>query len=327
MIRNWLRAGFFALLIGCGRSGNTAEAPRPAVASPAFRGNEIQGGGATYADVDVRQLPKNGFRVELFAGGNDAERPLRNKNCQGGYFAQQRPDIVLRNSGDPVVVRLFATPVRDDTDLGIVAIPRDGLPRCVDDTSDGLVEEMPLTVGQNPVDVWVSMPTAGTFARGVVHVVTEGVPASWAADALDIGSKVGTKVKSGSTADEPDHAADLQCEKVYGDGARDAVLRWTAPADGAYAVDTRGSDYDTLLYAWRWNAPDAGSWCNDDMAASDSDRIHDPTGESQIALEARRGEVFAIVVDGARTSDYGHYQVNIQRTKAASPQAHGNAEQ
>jgi hypothetical protein len=251
--------------------------------------------------------------MRLVAGGGDSTLPLRGRGCFGSFFAHARPDVILRNPGPPVVVRLFATPGEQSDDIGIVCISRGQLPRCFDSDGVGRVEETVVTLPTGSTDLWLTIPSSLAYRWATLRVVAEGLAPVWDRDFRDLGSAVG-RVLVGSTAAEPDHVREERCPANTGDGARDAVVRWRAPEAGTYGISTAGSDFDTLLYAWRWDDRAAAAWCNDDVAGDpDPDRNADAVQTSYIVVPAHRGEVFAVVVDGAGGTDHGKFVLTIKR--------------
>ncbi len=87
-----------------------------------------------------------------------------------------------------------------------------------------------------------------------------------------------------------------------GDTAPDDTLTFTAPEAGVYAIDTAGSDYDTVLFLLdECGGNEIG--CSDDVGA-------DQTSHLNLLMEA--GEEIVVVVDGAGLES-GNYTVNIDR--------------
>lgn len=118
----------------------------------------------------------------------------------------------------------------------------------------------------------------------------------------DIGSTMGPMVSVGDTTGEDDDL-DPTCG---GMGGNDHVIRFTAPADGAYIFDTAGSDYDTTLALFA--ACDAGSEiiCNDDSPE---------TPQSELQLDMTAGQTVYVVIDGF-SGDTGLFVLNISEVPA-----------
>jgi len=115
----------------------------------------------------------------------------------------------------------------------------------------------------------------------------------------DLGSNVNpdpaTPVASGNNAAESDDWSG----SCGGSGGLDVCYTWTAPADGAYDINTLGSSYDTVLRLFQDISEIA---CNDDAQS---------TSQSQIIRQFTAGEQVIIVVDGYSASSTGDYVLNI----------------
>jgi hypothetical protein len=83
-------------------------------------------------------------------------------------------------------------------------------------------------------------------------------------------------------------------------------LGWRAPRAGLYEFNTRGSDFDTVLYALPSSCASPEHACNDDSWVTGAGRT------SSIAVEVDDGEELLLVVDsfGYGASD-GSYQLNV----------------
>ena len=97
---------------------------------------------------------------------------------------------------------------------------------------------------------------------------------------------IGMGVATGSTVGRVDRRFG-SCSDF---GASDITFSFTAPSDGAYTIDTTGSDFDTVLYILSGGCNGREIACNDD----------DPAGGSTSALtvDLAAGEEIVIVVDG-----------------------------
>jgi hypothetical protein len=132
--------------------------------------------------------------------------------------------------------------------------------------------------------------------------VDEGCPALPACVDGDLGSRVGYAVATGSTYGATNRARG----SCGGDLAGERSFWWVAPADGEYTVDTRGSDYDTLLHAGEGcSATELG--CNDDIAFGFI--------ASVLTLTVRRGQALRITVDGWER-EAGRFVLNILEGRA-----------
>ena len=70
---------------------------------------------------------------------------------------------------------------------------------------------------------------------------------------------------------------------------RDVTYTWTAPDDGEYVFDTRGSDYDTVLHVRD------GDCSGEELACSDDDA---PNYASELEVELRAGQTVTLVISG-----------------------------
>ena len=100
-----------------------------------------------------------------------------------------------------------------------------------------------------------------------------------------------------NTSNEGDDS-DGSC--VPGGDGEDLMFKWTAPADGAYTIDTLGSTFDTVLYVFN-------SACTQELACNDDEM--DLLSEVQLNL-SQDDEVF-IVVDGYDDQEEGDFTLNI----------------
>ena len=108
------------------------------------------------------------------------------------------------------------------------------------------------------------------------------------ADAIQISGASGAVVGSNDGASkepgEPAHAGNRGGASVW--------WRWTAPATGEAAFDTRGSSFDTLLAVY------TGTRVDSLTRVASNDDIGGGVRQSQVTFTARRGQVYYIAVDG-----------------------------
>jgi hypothetical protein len=135
--------------------------------------------------------------------------------------------------------------------------------------------------------------------------------ALWCADnaalPLDIPTHLGSMAFTGSTvATSRFNPVTASCATSV--DVPDAVLAWRPPLGGTYAIDTAGSNFDTVLYLRRSCDTDQGVYhedaCNDNAA--------DLGSQSRITVSLMAQETILIVVDGASGAS-GNYQVNITK--------------
>ncbi len=84
---------------------------------------------------------------------------------------------------------------------------------------------------------------------------------------------------------EPRHAGN--------EGGASVWYRWTAPGSGTVAIDTRGSDFDTVLAAYT-----GSSLATLHEVASDDDIVDGQDQDSEISFSANAGTTYRIAVDG-----------------------------
>ena len=98
-----------------------------------------------------------------------------------------------------------------------------------------------------------------------------------------------------------------------GDGgniAPDAAYQWTAPADGTYAIDTNGSDFDTILSVRTADCAGTELSCNDDYPGLGV--------QSRVLVALTEGQTVVIVVDGFGTAS-GNYVLNVDLAPEPTP--------
>src|SRR6266404_630178 len=89
-------------------------------------------------------------------------------------------------------------------------------------------------------------------------------PAAPPCPETDLGSELPASA-TGTTIGGAKQTSDPSCGST-GD-APDATFLWTAPSAGAYAIDTQGSDFDTLLSMRQETCDGSELACNDDADA------------------------------------------------------------
>jgi hypothetical protein len=114
---------------------------------------------------------------------------------------------------------------------------------------------------------------------------------------MDLGGALGMAVATGDTTGARD---DFAPECGSAEGAPDVIYTWTAPADGLYVFDLRGSTYDTELILLAGGCGGAALDCNDDFFDL----------QSRLQRMMTAGETVAIVIDGYADS-FGAYTLNI----------------
>src|SRR5262249_18413887 len=82
-------------------------------------------------------------------------------------------------------------------------------------------------------------------------------------------------------------------------GGPDQIFRFAAPEEGHYIVDTKGSDYNTVLVALAADCTERA--CNDDANG---------TPQSRIELDLNAGELVYLLVDGSRAAS-GSFPLNV----------------
>jgi len=90
---------------------------------------------------------------------------------------------------------------------------------------------------------------------------------------------------------------------------REATIRFEAPMDGSYDIDTAGSGFDTVLYVRDGDCSGPELACNNDRpGGGGTGMTPDPTSVVRVSLTA--GQVIFIVVDGFGFAE-GFYALNI----------------
>ncbi len=95
-----------------------------------------------------------------------------------------------------------------------------------------------------------------------------------------------------------------------GQDAEELTFSWTAPGDGYYVVNTQGSAFDTLLYAFDGSCDGPELDCNDDTTIN-GESVY----SSELILALVAGQNVVIAVDGFGT-EAGDFSIEIYRTEA-----------
>jgi hypothetical protein len=156
----------------------------------------------------------------------------------------------------------------------------------------------PLSAGQTVV---VVVDGSGSNAGNYTLNVSQFTGAGTCANIIDLGSTVPQTV-TGSTLLQPSSGTP-SCFPASGN---DLVYRFTAPAAGAYVIDTVGSTFDTVLHVHGGEScADPELACNDNTAGI--------TSRVNVMLTA--GQVITIVAD-SHSAASGNLRLNIN---AAAP--------
>jgi hypothetical protein len=127
---------------------------------------------------------------------------------------------------------------------------------------------------------WASLSTLGTECD-------DQPPSDSFADATTLpgwsGQVTGTNVDAGKEPEEPDHAGSPGGASVW--------WRWTAPAGCTVAVDTFGSDFDTLLAVYAGDSVEA-------LTPIDSNDNAEGSQQSRLTFAAESRTAYYIAVDG-----------------------------
>jgi hypothetical protein len=108
---------------------------------------------------------------------------------------------------------------------------------------------------------------------------------------------VGTNVDATKEPGEPNHAGEPGGPSVW--------WRWTAPANGAFTIDSCDSDFDTLLAVYTGASVDALTPVRSNDDACDIG--------SSVTFVATGGQVYSIAVDGL-DEETGEIRLRLQRT-------------
>lgn len=114
----------------------------------------------------------------------------------------------------------------------------------------------------------------------------------------DLGSAVGLGVAEGNT----NGADDSYSPTCVGGDSPDAMLLWTAPADGTYAFSTIGSGFDTGLAALSGDCDGIEIACNDDSSQA--------IVQSDVTIALEQGQTIVLVIDGYNGAS-GAYSLTI----------------
>ncbi len=193
-------------------------------------------------------------------------------------------DVDCDNNAACLAVEICTNGLDDDADAAIDCLD----PDCAQDPS--CIESPPLEICDNGLD---------DDGDGAADCQDSECSAAARCDCLastPLPSATGISV-GGSTLGEGN-----DIEATCGEGAvgEDVIFTWIAPASACYRIDTRGSDFDTVLHV-RTSCPDyAQTYCDDDTIAR----------TSRVDVDAEAGREYVIVVDGFDTSG-GDYMLNI----------------
>ena len=119
----------------------------------------------------------------------------------------------------------------------------------------------------------------------------------------------GTNVAAGLEWGEPDHVGHAEAGQNHGGAS--VWWKWVAPATGAVAVDTIGSNFDTLLAVYRGEAFNALTLIGaDDQGGGNT--------TSALSFAATAGTTYYFAVDGYSTAT-GAIQLQVAPTTATAP--------
>ena len=196
---------------------------------------------------------------------------------RGTYILAFTPRSLLQHGSrfrSTVLSALFAL-------LLIAGAAQEGLPQACDPSLacgsaitcvDGLA--YPTTCGPRNCDLSIG-PCTGVAAGSDSFSSASGIRGG-------SGQATGSNAGASKEPGEPDHAGR--------NGGASLWWRWTAPASGAVAIDTAGSDFDTLLAVYTGGAVDALT----EVASND-----DAVGlQSEVRFTAQQGVVYHVAVDG-----------------------------
>lgn len=141
-------------------------------------------------------------------------------------------------------------------------------------------------VGANSGLISLTTPNGTAVSAQAFTVTSRPANDQFASAQLLSGSAAivtGQNVTATKEAGEPNHAGDT--------GGRSVWYRWTAPSNGAWALDTAGSVFDTTLAVYTGTAVNALTWI-----ASNDDGREDRS--SRLTFTAVAGTTYRIAVDG-----------------------------
>ncbi|MCA9604235.1 MAG: lamin tail domain-containing protein [Myxococcales bacterium] len=164
------------------------------------------------------------------------------------------------------------------------------------DTDGGMIDAGDTDGGTTDTDAG-----PGTDAGGMdAGTPTDAGPSTCTPDG-DLGSMLGASVSSGSTVGAGN---DSMASCGSSSASADLAFTWTAPTDGSFIFDTRGSDFDTTIHVH------AGSDCARMELDCNDDARGDGTSALQLDLTA--GTMVTVVVDGYGTTEEGNYVLSIE---------------
>jgi cysteine-rich repeat protein len=174
---------------------------------------------------------------------------------------------------------------------------------CNNDAGSTVVSQVTvsLTVGQAVVITVDGF--SGAFGPFQLHI-TEAGPTVCPQN--DLGNALPVSV-SGSTVGAPSDMGGAGCG-AGGNSAPDVSYQWQAPAAGWYAIDTFGSDFDTILYLRDGGCFGPELACNDDPPGTFS-------SPSAVTVYLAAAQRVVVVVDGWSVAS-GNFVLNINATTA-----------
>lgn len=239
---------------------------------------DVQGCGSGCADADLGDAV-GPVVASGNTNGDDDDLPL---DCA----AEGGADHVLRFV-PPIpgqyVIDTFGSAY--DTSLGVYGscLPT-SLLACNDDVEGTLESQVSLVLDAGR-QVFVSVDGfVGDTGEWVLNITPPPIPPVLPCVEEDLGWATGSPVTAGDTSVEDD---DLEQSCAAGMGP-DRVLRFIAPASGAYGLDTLGSSYDTVLSLHDGCAPGDELACNDDVDGL----------TSRLDVELTAGQSVLVVIGG-----------------------------
>ncbi len=267
-----LRAAGVATVIASGNSGLNGQISFPACTSSAVAV------GSTSKDDEVSRFSNHADLVDLMAPGGS----IRSSVPGGGFDSFNGTSMAA-----PHVAGAFA-------------LLWDG----ARDSNVGEIEEALRVTGVSVTRAWITKPRiqvddALAALRGELRPANDDF-----ADAIILSgttaSSTGTNRNATSEPGEPVHA---------GLGGGSSVWwRWTAPVSGRVRIDTRNSNFDTVLAVYR------GSRLGRlrEVASNDDAR---GTRQSAVTFQAQVGRIYRIAVDGYG-GDEGDIALNLAVTES-----------
>ena len=141
--------------------------------------------------------------------------------------------------------------------------------------------------------------------------------AACACAGIDVGSRVGLAIASGTMAGRTDSARGA----CGGAGLTDATIAWTAPSSGTFSFDTTGSnrDNDTLVHVHRATCAGAELACNDNTSGTQSAaRVTLAAGERVVVVVESRNPTLAWQLNARDVSTCPDRSVGMATGRVAS---------